>query len=385
MRLNLIFLWIVLLAITASAQPRIEIRGVWIDRASLVSRAEIRTTMQQLAAANFNIAFVNAWSRGYPLWKSKVFEAETGVITDPGFADRDVMQECVEEAKAAGIVFMPWPEYGFIGGWSGYFPGTSGKGIIFDRHPEWLAKTKSGDDKFTAPGGFFYWMVQTRPDVQNFLINLMEELARNYDVPGIHFDRSRYPQLDCGYDAYTTQLYQNEHSGAAPPTDPANTEWVRWRADKNNLFVAELSKRLKGVNRTQIVSNAPGVYPFSYVNFAQDYPGWVNNKSLDFIVPQIYRKTVAEYEAELNRQMAAVTTLRGFIPGIDVTNSNAEELIKMIEVTRQKGLEGVVIWYHKGLLNANAFEALKATVFAEKSLLPWRHLNPRNSRDVRSR
>ncbi len=385
MRLNLIFLWIVLLTITASAQPRTEIRGVWIDRASLISRAEIRTTMQQLAAANFNIAFVNAWSRGYPLWKSKVFEAETGVITDPGFANRDVMQECVEEAKAAGIVFMPWPEYGFIGGWSGYFPGTSGKGIIFDRHPEWLAKTKSGDDKFTAPGGFFYWMVQTRPDVQNFLINLMEELVRNYEVPGIHFDRSRYPQLDCGYDAYTTQLYQNEHSGAAPPTDPANTEWVRWRADKNNLFVAELSKRLKGVNRTQIVSNAPGVYPFSYVNFAQDYPGWVNNKSLDFVVPQIYRKTVAEYEAELNRQMAAVTTLRGFIPGIDVTNSNAEELIKMIEVTRRKGLEGVVIWYHKGLLNANAFEALKATVFAEKSLLPWRNLNPRNLRDVRSR
>jgi uncharacterized lipoprotein YddW (UPF0748 family) len=354
------------------AQPRAEIRGVWVDRSSLVSRDEIRATMQQLASANFNIAYINCWSRGYPLWPSKVFERETGILIDPNFTGRDVMREAVEEGKAAGIEVAPWPEYGFIGGWSGYLPGNSGKGVIFDRHPEWLAKTRAGDDRFTAPSGFFYWMVHTRPDVQKFLLDLMEELARNYDVTGIQFDRARYPQLDCGYDDYTIQLYQSEHNGQAPPSDPANTAWVRWRADKNNVFVNELARRLKGVNRVFQISNAPGVFPFAYVNFAQDYPGWVRAGALDYVVPQIYRANLAAYEAELDRQIAAVTDTHNFIPGVDVTNSNAEELIKMIEATRQRKLGGVVVWYHRGLLNANAFEKLKATVFAAAAYLPWK-------------
>lgn len=108
------------------------------------------------------------------------------------------------------------------------------------------------------------------------------------------------------------------------------------------------------------------------MNFAQDYPGWVKAGALDFVVPQIYRASLAAYEAELDRQLAAVTDTSNFIPGVDVTNSNAEELIKMIEATRQRKLGGVVVWYHRGLLQANAFEKLKATVFAEKAYLPWK-------------
>ena len=61
-----------------------------IDTAKL---EEIRATMRGLAAANFNVAFVNAWSRGYPLWSSRVFERETGLRTDPQYAGRDVMRE----------------------------------------------------------------------------------------------------------------------------------------------------------------------------------------------------------------------------------------------------------------------------------------------------
>ena len=263
MRQALLFILLLIATSPLFAQPRAEVRGVWVDRSSLVSRDEIRATMQQLASANFNIAFINVWSRGYPLWASKVFERETGILIDPDFVGRDVMREAVEEGKAAGIEAVPWPEYGFIGGWSGYLPSVSGKGPIFDRHPDWLAKTRSGDDRFTAPGGSFYWMVHTRPDVQKFLLDLMEELARNYEVSGIQFDCARYPQLDCGYDDYTIQLYQSEHNGTAPPSDPANTAWVRWRADKNNAFVNDLAKRLKSVNRLFQISNAPGVYPFA--------------------------------------------------------------------------------------------------------------------------
>jgi hypothetical protein len=87
--------------------------------------------MQSLAAANCNAAFVNVWSRGYPLWPSDVFERETGLRIDPNFAGRDPLAELLEEGREAGIAVFPWAEYGFVGGYSHYLPGPGGRGPIF--------------------------------------------------------------------------------------------------------------------------------------------------------------------------------------------------------------------------------------------------------------
>ena len=76
-----------------------------------------------------------------------------------------------------------------------------------------------------------------------------------------------------------------------------------------------------------LVSNTPIVHPYGYVNFAQDYPAWVKNQAVDFIVPQVYRKDLASYERELDAQIATIGSGERLVPGIDVTNSNAEVLI----------------------------------------------------------
>ena len=56
---------------------------------------------------------------------------------------------------------------------------------------------------------------------------------------------------------------------------------------------------------------------------------------------------------------------------IDITNTNPDLLVEMIELTRRKGLPGVVIWDYRGLERAGAFERLAATVFARPATLPW--------------
>ncbi len=356
--------------IVEGAEPTTEVRGVWLDRSSLVSREEVRTTLRQLAGANFNLALVNVWSRGYPLWKSRVFEAETGMLTDPGMGDRDVLAEVVEEARLVGIAVMPWFEYGFIGGYSGYLPGPGGKGPIFERHPEWLAMTRSRATGFTAPGGFFYWMAHTRPDVQEFLLKMMVEVCRGYEVVGLQFDRARYPQLDCGYDDFTIELYASENGGVPPPNDPAASGWIRWRAARLNDFIAAVHQRVKGVGRHLLVSNAPIVFPYSYVNFAQEYPAWIGRNALDLTVPQVYRRDAAAYEAELLRQLAAAGSVATLTPGIDSTNPTVEELIGMIERTRAYGLLGMVIWYYRALLDKGALTRLRQTVFTRPARLP---------------
>ena len=59
------------------AAIRPEVRGVWVDRAPLASRESIRAMLGDLRGANCNAVFVNVWSRGYPLWRSALFERHT--------------------------------------------------------------------------------------------------------------------------------------------------------------------------------------------------------------------------------------------------------------------------------------------------------------------
>ncbi len=362
--------------LAAMAAKAGELRGVWVDRSSLESRETIREMMRSLAGANFNAAFVNVWSRGYPLWPSDVFERETGIRVDPSYRDRDVMQELVEEGREAGIAVFPWAEYGFIGGYSHYFPGAGGRGPLLDVHPEWAARTRGGDDRFPiagAPGQFFYYLIHAHPGVQTFLMELMAEVVERYEVPGLQFDRARYPQADCGYDEFTVDLYRREHEGKAPPENPGDAEWTAWRAAKLNQFVNSLYRRLKHSDWRTLVSNAPTVYPNSLTNFAQDWPAWMREGSLDFVVPQVYRADVASFQRDLATQLRAVTTdPRRLVAGVDITNGTPDVLIAQVEQARAQGVRGVVIWYYAGLVRKDALARLKDTVFAEPAALPWR-------------
>lgn len=362
----------ILALLAATALFAGEVRGVWIARDSLGSRERVRETMQTIANANLNTAYVLVWSQGYPLHKSAVFERETGLRNDPQYGDRDILQEAIDEAKPLGITVIPWLEYGFVGVWSGRLRGDS-LGPIFDKHPDWLAKNRAGTSRFAIPGNAYYhWMIHTHPDAQNFLIEMMEELIANYDVPGVQFDRARYPDLDCGYDDHTKALYAAEHDGAPPPDNPRDAEWIRWRADKLNQFLVRANKRLKAVNWRTLFTNAPVPTPDGYGSFAQDPPGWVKDGSHDFLSPQIYWRDLVTFKSKLELHMRMYGDSSRLVPGIAVDTTNPERIVQIIESVRSAGLPGVVIWYHEDLQKSKAYDLLKATVFAEKAPLPWK-------------
>jgi uncharacterized lipoprotein YddW (UPF0748 family) len=357
------------------AQAPAELRGAWVARDSLQNKESLREAIEKLAEANFNAVLVNVWSRGYPLWPSKVFERETGILIDPAFAGRDVIAECLEAASPLGVACIPWAEYGFVAGYSGYFPGESKKGPIFDRHPDWLAKTRAGEDAFPVSGTreSFYWLAHAHPDAQAWLIELMVEIAKNYKVDSIEFDRARYPQLDCGYDDKTREIYAAEHDGRSPPENERDRAWMNWRARKLNEFSSRLAKAVKAVDWRITITNAPITYPYGFEMFLQDYPAWLKDGSVDFVSPQIYRADVPSFTRELDNNIRFLPDTSRLVPGVDITNSrDPNVLIRMIEEARTRNLPGNIIWYYQSLISTGSLERLKATVYLEKASLPWR-------------
>jgi uncharacterized lipoprotein YddW (UPF0748 family) len=345
-----------------------ELRGTWIARDYLGSRDLIARAMDSLAANNFNTVMVNVWSRGYPLYQSELFLKHTGISIDPNYAGRDVLQEAIAEGHRAGLHVEAWFEYGFVGGYSGYLPGTGGKGKIFDLYPHWVAKQQNGTE---IDGSSFYWMVHTRPDVQDFLIGMAAEVARKYDVDGIELDRVRYSSLNYGYDPYTDSLYKAEHGGQPIPA-PSDTSWRRWRADKLNQFVARAYDSIKAVNPNVNVSNAPSLYSStaysSYDSFCQDWVWWVNNHKVDNVHVQSYVSSPSTFGAYMDNMIARVSDKTRVHPSFAIkpngTPIGAGTATQLIDVTRAKGLTGNSIWYFTDLIGT--FPELKAGRYAAK-------------------
>ena len=110
--------------------PAQQVRGTWIARDTLTTRAKIITALDALSQANMNLVCVNCWSRGFTLYPSDVLLRTAGVRQDPAFIGRDPMQELLTEAHRRGIEVEGWFEYGFCAGWSGWYAGTGGRGPV---------------------------------------------------------------------------------------------------------------------------------------------------------------------------------------------------------------------------------------------------------------
>ncbi|MCX6149064.1 MAG: family 10 glycosylhydrolase [Ignavibacteriales bacterium] len=352
-----------------------ELRATWIARDVFFSKENLAQAIDSLAAANFNVIYVNAWSRGYPLWQSDIFYSETGSKIDPTYNGRDILAEAIAEGHKRGMHVEAWFEYGFVGGWTGNIPNGE-KGPIFKIHPDWVAKKLDGSEKDNSN---FYWMIHTHPQVQQFLISLAKEVGDKYDIDGIELDRIRYASVDYGYDSYTDSLYKIEHNSSSPPNNSSDPTWLKWRADKLNLFMKACYDSIKAVNRHVNVSNAPSLYGTeytSYYSFCQDWFWWVNNLAVDNVQVQSYVTSPQSLGNILDYVSTKINDKSRIFPAIAVApNGNVlskETIQQFFDLTKSKGFLGNSIWYYSDLKNNNLFTWLKNGAYSSKVYLPFK-------------
>ena len=259
----------------------------------------------------------------------------------------------------------------------------SGKGKIFDAHSDWVAQQQDGTE---LDGSGFYWMAHTRPDVQQFLINMTKELVSNYDLDGVELDRIRLSSLAYGYDPYSRLLYAAENGGQQPPANTSNAAWMRWRADKLNLFHATAYDAVKALYPRFIVGNAPSAYGSStyaaYNSSCQDWVWWLVNGKVDALEMQCYVSTPTSFSNNLRYvSILASNHISKISPAFALRPNSVwiahTELPKYIDVARNSGFGGQAVWYHNDLTISNHYPNLYTNRYltaAAPSYLPadWR-------------
>lgn len=364
---------------TPAAGPAVqELRGVWItnvDSDVLSSRAKIAEAMDFLRATGINVVYPVVWNKSVTLYPSDVMEKEFGVRMDPVYSGRDPLAEIIIEAHRNGIEVVPWFEYGFASSYK------SGGGPILEARPQWAAIDQEG--RLVTKNGF-EWLNPLDPEVQNFLASLILEVATNYDVDGVQGD-DRLPAMPTlgGYDRLTVGRYKLAF-GREPPTDIMDKQWVQWRAEILNKFLADLHRQIKALNPHLIVSMSPSVYDWSLFEYLQDSKNWVDRGLVDTLHPQAYRYKVADYEALIDGMVGRQFTpeqMSMLYPGVLIKVGNyripTADLLACISYNRKKGVAGEVLFFYEGLRrdNGELAAALRSGPYRAPAVLPYREGN----------
>lgn len=351
------------------ATPTVELRGVWVsdvDSQVMTSRSAMAALATRVSQLKLNALYPVVWSQGETFYPSDVMvtyggrrmSARYGLARD----DRDPVADWVALGDEHGLDIVPWFEWGLK------VPADS---PLATTHPEWLSCDDAGRKAFDQDGTATSYLNFIHPDVQRFYEELVVEFVTRYDVPAIQFDDHFSLKNSFGYDDFTLSLYGREAGRTARP-EPTDAEWLAWRAAKLTQFVSRISKAIKAARAGIELSVAPNPYPWSYKNYVQDWPSWVENGLVDEVVVQVYRDDLTRFEGELRSPALARLKGRarlaiGVMAGQKPKPVPVEMIRAQTDMVREFGYGGFVYFFQESLFHFTApgetadsrFEALQ--------------------------
>jgi uncharacterized lipoprotein YddW (UPF0748 family) len=315
------------------------------------SRDTLARAFDQLVELGWNTVFPAVWNQSFTAWPSAVMERHGLPRQDlvHAAAAIDPLQLAVELGKERGLTVIPWLEYGFAAE-----PVGAPRGLL-DAKPEWAARDRRGQ---VVEDGGLRWLNGLHPEVQAFLGELVLEIVEHYGVDGVQGDDHMSIPRAGSHDAITLARYR-QATGQTPAARDDDPRWSRFRSEELSRWVHETGERVHRVRPDLLWCLSPCPLPTGLTQLMQDSTGWLNNGSVDLLLPQLYRNSVAAYRQvlegnlrplarERRRQVVAGLTLRA--NGQDLEEAT---LLEMVRLSRKAGLGGVALFHHTPLMEGN--------------------------------
>jgi uncharacterized lipoprotein YddW (UPF0748 family) len=287
----------VLLSLIVSAQPKHEFRAVWIatvDNIDWPSRGDHNTAsqkaefirqldMHQRNGMNAVIVQVRpACDAFFPSSLEPWSEWLTGRQGKAPVPYYDPLQFMIEETHKRGMEFHAW-----CNPYRAVFRvnhSSIAANHITKLHPDWVLTY--GSTRYLDPGN---------KNVQQFVVSVIRDMLKRYDIDAIHFDYYFYPYRIAGREFPDNASYRKYGNGMS------RDDWRRANVDSVILM---LSRAIREVRKTCKF----GISPFGvWRNLSQDPEGsdtragqtnyddlyadillWLKNGWIDYVVPQLY-------------------------------------------------------------------------------------------------
>jgi len=282
-----------------NAQPKYEFRGVWVATVNNIDwpsgrnndpanqKAEFIRLLDMHQKNGMNAMIVQVRPAGdafYPSPYEPWSQWLTGTQGKAPFPYYDPLQFMIEETHKRGMEFHAWLNpYRAI-----QTIGTSSisSSHVMYKHPEWFLTY--GDKKYFDPGN---------KEAQQFVVNVVRDIVKRYNVDAIHMDDYFYPYRIPGKEFPDETTFRN--SGTTLKKD----DWRRSNTDSIILALHTVIKQEKKLCRF-------GISPFGVWRNKKDDPEgsdskagqtnyddlyadillWLKNGWVDYVTPQLYRE-----------------------------------------------------------------------------------------------
>jgi len=391
--------------------PKREFRAVWIatvDNIDWPSSKNLTPDVQREEFSNLldfhknlgmNAVFVQVRAAGdafYAKSPEPWSEWLTGRQGREPFPLWDPMDYMIEQAHKRGLEFHAWLNLNRL-------VHKSSKSISSENisriHPEWILS-------YDGYKLFNFGL----PEARSFITEMTLNVAKNYDVDGIHFDDYFYPYAVAGQTINDDETFKKYGQGFASKAD--------WRRNNIDLLVKqihdalhELKPKLKfGISPCGVWRNK-GKDPegsktygalASYDDLFADSRKWIKEGWVDYIAPQVYfssgfgkvpYKNLVDWWSQNSYGRHLYVGMGAYRVGYkekDTNWANPIEIPNQVRYFREDETDGAIFFSSRSLRNNNLgfADSLRKDFFRYPALvptMPWKdHIPPLSPKSLKA-
>jgi uncharacterized lipoprotein YddW (UPF0748 family) len=212
------------------------------------------------------------------------------------------------------------------------------------------------------------------PEAAAHTERVLLDLARRYDLDGVHLDYSRYPNQQFDYSRFSIAEFRAElrprlsvEARRAVDSEEATdlfaypdrfpTEWKAFRRTRLTALVARLRTAVHSSRPTALFTAA--VVPDqqdAYDERMQDWRGWLGTRLVDAVAPVAYTQESARFA----EQIAAASSIAGgraIWAGIGAYRLSPAQTIENIQTARRLGAAGVILFSYDSMTSSRQMPA----------------------------
>lgn len=365
-----------------------ELKGTWI-RPTETTKEQIIATLDKIEDAGFNNIFLETYFHGKTIFPSQTMNKYGFTVQYEKFNEFDPLEVWIKEAHKRDIKVHIWFQSFYVGNQN---PNANPTSILALR-PDWGNKTKQFASEHGATKSVSehngYFIDPANPEVQEFLLDLLDEIITTYKPDGINLDYIRYPNVSTRNDKNAwgfTEYARNDFKqlyGVDPieltTSDPLWLDWNQYRRNNVTNFVKKAGKlcKDKGVYSSAVIF--PDIAT-ALASKQQDWRNWSTHGYIDGFTPLFLTNDPDMLVSMMNDVMRAKSPQTDLYAGLFITFMGAapEDLIRQIYQTRMMSTNGVIIFdyahttpVYTTTLMASAFNESKQKFNPDKQKKKW--------------
>ncbi len=353
-----------------------ELKGTWI-RPTETSKEQIIATLDKIKTDGFNSIFLETYFHGKTIFPSCTMNKYGFTVQNEKFAGFDPLETWIEEAHKRDIKVHIWFQSFYVGNQ----PPAQDPSSILSVRPDWGNKTKKGASaqgatkSVTEHNGYF--IDPANPEVQDFLLELLDEIIVTYKPDGINLDYVRYPSTNTksdlgawGFTSYARDDFKKQYGVDPIELTTADVGWYDWNQYRRDK-VSEFVKKAGELCRKKHTYVSTVIFPDIATALStkqQDWTSWTVDDYVDGFTPLFLTYDPKMLTSMMHDVMRVKSAKTDLYAGLFVTfmGGAPEDLIKQIYQARMMNAKGVIIFDFAHTTPVYT-STLMASVFNEKA------------------